>query len=600
MGSVVGHYKITGELKTGGMGEVFRATHELIGKPAAVKLLRPEFSANTEMVERFFNEARAATAIRHPGIVEVFDFGYHDSGRAYLVMEFLEGETLSDRLLGRTRLSEAEAATITRGIASALAAAHSKGIVHRDLKPDNVFLVPDPDMPSGERPKVLDFGIAKLADGPEGRVSQTRTGALMGTPAYMAPEQARAAGDIDQRADLYSVGCMLYEMLTGHAPFVAEGAGEIIAMQLFGVAERPSALVPELSNTLDDITMKLLEKDPADRFQNAAELVETLAKVLPGLTGTFSAVSPSTSMNSLRRPAVAVPTPTSIRQRPSNLSSNGTQSNPGLETPEQIYERSAQGLAAAARRSLAPSVAPPSSNSAIKIEHVEFDNTREPVHKSGSSMGIVAALVTIALVGGIAAFLLLRSPTTPAAAPVVQTDTPAVAADSTSSKSIKLHVKLSPDDAVLSVDGRPVAIKQGVVELAKDGGKQHHLVVSAVGYALHDETIVFDADKNFTTELTKLATPAVDDGSKSGSGRGIKSGKPGLHPANGSTTDEGPGPAALPESDPANVPDSAATKPAVKPANEPAAVDKTVTSHNSPITPNILDDDKDKKPTPGN
>ena len=582
----MGHYKITGELKTGGMGEVFLATHELIGKPAAVKLLRPEFSANTEMVERFFNEARAATAIRHPGIVEVFDFGYHDSGRAYLVMEFLEGETLSDRLLNRTRLSEAEAATITRGIASALAAAHSKGIVHRDLKPDNVFLVPDPDMPSGERPKVLDFGIAKLADGPEGRVSQTRTGALMGTPAYMAPEQARAAGDIDQRADLYSVGCMLYEMLTGHAPFVAEGAGEIIAMQLFGLAERPSALVPELSDTLDDITMKLLEKDPADRFQTAAELVETLAKVLPGLTGTFSAVQPSSSMNSLRRPAVAVPTPTSIRQRPSNLSASGSQSNPGIETAEQLYERSAQSLAAAARRSLAPSVAPPITG-ALKIEHVEFDNSPDPVHKSGSSMGIVAALVTIALVGGLGAFFLLRSPSQPAAAPLsvataANTDSSAANLPSDSnSKTIKLRTKLVPENASVAIDGDPIALKQGVAEIRRDNGtKRHHVVVTAPNFAQHEDFLTFDGDKTLEVTLVKKDDKPTGESPEMPAIKTI-----GPHGAKGVKSHTGGDEAAAessPGAEPTSTPEAVPVKPAEKPA-EPAKVEKPVTDKGSPF-----------------
>ncbi|MGE5187326.1 MAG: serine/threonine-protein kinase [Acidobacteriota bacterium] len=283
LGAVLGNYRIIAELSSGGMGTVYRARHELLGRPAAVKLLRPDLTLNDELVQRFFNEAKAATAIDHPGIIEVFDFGYTEDGRAYLVMEFLDGQPLSRRVEERGRLGEVEATQIARGIASALTAAHDKGIVHRDLKPDNVFLVPDPDVPGGERPKVLDFGIAKLAE-PAGLaaagVRHTVTGTLMGTPLYMAPEQARAAGAIDHRADLYSLGCILYELLVGQPPFVAPGAGEIIALQLFGTVTPPGERVPGISPELEAIVMKLLEKEPAARYQRATEVVDELGALL--------------------------------------------------------------------------------------------------------------------------------------------------------------------------------------------------------------------------------------------------------------------------------------------------------------------------------
>ena len=281
IGTVLGSYRLTHELSSGGMGTVYRAEHELLGRVAAVKLLRPELTENQELVHRFFNEAKAATAIRHPGIVEVFDFGYSDAGVAYLVMELLDGEPLSARI-ARGPMSEAHAAQIARGIASALAAAHAKGIVHRDLKPDNVFLVPDPDVALGERPKVLDFGIAKLGDQLPKEQRHTVTGTLMGTPLYMAPEQARAAGAIDQRADLYSLGCILYEMLVGTPPFQAQGAGEIIALQLFAKPEAPSARV-KVGADLEAIVLRLLEKEPEARFASATELADALAHVLQRL-----------------------------------------------------------------------------------------------------------------------------------------------------------------------------------------------------------------------------------------------------------------------------------------------------------------------------
>src|SRR5688500_17552106 len=179
VGTMLGSYRITGELSRGGMGAVYRAQHSVLERAVAVKLLRSDLSTNQELVSRFVNEARAASAIRHPGIIDVLDFGHSEDGRAYLVMEFLEGQSLAHRIESRRRLSATETAQIARGIASALSAAHAKGIVHRDLKPGNVFLVPDPDTETGERPKVLDFGIAKLSDA---AVRFTQTGALMGTP----------------------------------------------------------------------------------------------------------------------------------------------------------------------------------------------------------------------------------------------------------------------------------------------------------------------------------------------------------------------------------------------------------------------------------
>jgi serine/threonine protein kinase len=277
VGTMLGSYRITGELSRGGMGAVYRAEHAVLERTVAVKLLRPDLTTNDELVNRFINEARAASAIQHPGIIEVLDFGHAVDGRAYFVMEMLQGESLGRRIESRGRLPMREAVAITRGIASALTAAHGKGIVHRDLKPDNVFLIPDPDL--GERPKVLDFGIAKLADAAS-HTKYTQTGALMGTPAYMAPEQARTASSIDHRADLYSLGCMLYEMLVGEPPFVAVGAGEIIALQMFGTARRPSERVRDIPHALDQVVMRLLEKEPEDRFQTAGELGNALDAAL--------------------------------------------------------------------------------------------------------------------------------------------------------------------------------------------------------------------------------------------------------------------------------------------------------------------------------
>ncbi len=270
IGTTVGSYRIVSKLSIGGMGTVYRAEHTLIGKTAAVKVLHPELSANQEIVDRFFNEAKATTTIKHPGIVDVFDFGYMESGHAYLVMEFLEGMSLAKRCKAG-KMSEGKAAMILRSVCSALSAAHERHIVHRDLKPDNIMLVPDSDSPLGERTKILDFGIAKLTDiGMAG--TATKTGAVMGTPTYMSPEQCRGTGQVDHRADLYSIGCIFYELITGRPPFTNLGAGELIGAHLFVTPQQPSKFLPTITPESLALVMALLQKNPAKRPQTAKEL----------------------------------------------------------------------------------------------------------------------------------------------------------------------------------------------------------------------------------------------------------------------------------------------------------------------------------------
>ena len=264
IGHTLGSYSIQRELGRGGMGAVFVGTHALLGRLAAIKVLLPELSRNQDIVQRFFNEARAATAIRHPGIVEIYDFGYASDGSAFIVMEYLEGESLSGRLRRFGRVAPAFAMAVVRQIAGALAAAHRAGIVHRDLKPDNVFLVPDAEIALGERVKLLDFGIAKLA-GDGAATSRTSTGAIMGTPYYMSPEQCRGAGQVDHRSDLYSLGCMLFEMVCGRVPFPGDGAGEIIAAHIHLPPPSPRELAPDLPDDVVDLIGRLLAKDPSAR-----------------------------------------------------------------------------------------------------------------------------------------------------------------------------------------------------------------------------------------------------------------------------------------------------------------------------------------------
>ena len=291
-GAVIGTYRVTRKLGEGGMGAVYAGEHSLLGRKAAIKVLLPALSQNQDIVNRFFNEARAATAIQDPGIVQIFDFGYHTDGSAFIVMEFLEGEPLDGRLKRLGRLAVPDALRILRQVSSSLAAAHARGIVHRDLKPENIYLVVDREVAGGERPKILDFGIAKLT-GDTGSKVKTQTTAIMGTPMYMSPEQCRGAGGVDHRSDVYALGCVLYHLLVGRTPFDGEGIGEIIASHLREPAPLPSASVPGIPPEVDQVVQRCMAKSPDQRYQSASELADALGWLLGQGGQPAGAVMPS-------------------------------------------------------------------------------------------------------------------------------------------------------------------------------------------------------------------------------------------------------------------------------------------------------------------
>ncbi|MDQ3370817.1 MAG: serine/threonine protein kinase, partial [Myxococcota bacterium] len=280
LGTTIGAYRVARLLGIGGMGRVYKGVQPTIGSRVAIKVLSRECSDRRDLVERFFAEAKAVNLIRHESIVNVLDLAMLPDGRPYIIMEYLDGVPLASiiehAVSSQAPLPLGGLARLAVEVLDALGAAHGKGVVHRDLKPDNIFV-----MPSG-RPKVLDFGIAKLTDLTSG--SSTRTGSLLGTPHYMAPEQA-AGRPVDHRADLYAIGVILFECATGQKPFQAESLFDLLRQHVEAPPPSPRALRHDLPAELEHVILTALAKAPDQRFATthamSAALQQATAHLAP-------------------------------------------------------------------------------------------------------------------------------------------------------------------------------------------------------------------------------------------------------------------------------------------------------------------------------
>lgn len=292
-GFILEKYRVLEKLSEGGMGIVYRAEHILLNKTVALKTLRPELLSNDDLVARFLTEARSVANLSHPHICQVLDFG-SAAGSFYLVTEFLEGKTIRGTVDGQGPLPQVEILRVLSQIADGLEAAHAIGVIHRDLKPENVILVRGPDGRS--QAKIVDFGIAKLkAPAGDAPVNGTQAGIVMGTPGYMPPEQA-AGKPVDERSDLYSLGAMAYELLSGERPFKAETPVEEMVRH---IRDLPKPLDPSVPPALAALVMSLLEKDPANRPPSATAVKGSLEAIArdgsatdPGVRAVTAAASP--------------------------------------------------------------------------------------------------------------------------------------------------------------------------------------------------------------------------------------------------------------------------------------------------------------------
>jgi serine/threonine protein kinase len=316
-GTIVGDkYRLEAPIGQGGMATVWRAVHTTLDRPVAVKFLEAVGVHARQLADRFLQEAKLAAGLRHRHVVDILDFGVLEGGQPYMVMELLEGQSLADRYEEGPPVSDWEVVEIVTMVLSGLAAVHDAGILHRDVKPENIFLVQDAD---GIFPKLLDFGVSKGFGG-EGRI--TKTGAVVGTPQYMSPEQARGKKDIGLRSDLWSIGVVLYEGFTGQVPFDSENPGDVLISVATEEVPPLDELRPDLPASMIETVHRALSKNPEDRFNDAREMRDALMAILEGdeiMTGRPDsglirlAYSPGPGTGKLRILSASAPPPAPAR-----------------------------------------------------------------------------------------------------------------------------------------------------------------------------------------------------------------------------------------------------------------------------------------------
>ena len=505
-----GKYRVDRLLAVGGMGAVYMGTHVKLRKRIAIKVLNPQLSSGP-MIERFHREAITASQIGHEGIAQVTDIGTSSEGESFLVMEYLEGESLASRLRTSGPLSVEDACELGCSILSPLAAAHRAGIVHRDLKPDNVYLV---RQSRGEMVKLLDFGISRDA-GLESEFRLTTTGLVLGTPYYMSPEQARGESDITPAADLYAFGVILYEMLVGDVPIRAENYNQLMYRVMMGDYTGPRERRPDLPEALDRIIMQAMSQAPAQRPASATELEQTLlAYCRPTFRDHLS--------GRMSVPGVPRLTPPPV---------NGYATGGGLA--RSTAETTGGGTAGTDHTVMAGS-----PGSQVAVADPKSSSTITPPRRSrmpwiaGAIIGLAGIAGAVMIVGRGDPPAVVPAPSAPSpAAPAIPATQPVVdAASATPSATpddggaegsagtppaapqattITLRFAVEPAGAVILLDGAQIKATEKVVP--RDDAS-HTLRITATGHVAHDETIRFDESQRLVVQLKRVIRPVRGNG----------------------------------------------------------------------------------------
>ncbi len=505
IGQTVGNYLVTQKLGEGGMGSVYLAEHPSIGKKVALKVLHSEFSSNQEVAARFFNEAKAVNDIGHPNIVDIVDFGIIQAGigreqLVYFIMEYLAGSTLSHLIRTEAPLAPERALSIALQVADALGASHKCGIVHRDLKPDNVILISR----HRERDfvKLLDFGIAKLTGETAAGSHRTRTGIVMGTPAYMSPEQCEGRGGVDLRTDVYALGIVIYEMLVGRVPFVGEGYGEILVQHL---TQRP---IPPSSYRMtpphvEAVVMKALEKRADMRYPTMDEFMRAMADPVGyveshGGVGGF--LQRQLMPSSAPLPSIRLTPPPSFTPVPGAMYTPAPITGLNTQLPQQ---RSRLGFVIAAlivvvAAAIGIAIVASGGNKAIAPIDAAVAVVKPPVGSGSATVPVGSGSAAAPVGSGSATVAVGSGSSTMAVTPLPTT--------------IDLNIETTPAGAEIFIDGVNTKIKtNAVMHWPKQDGKHAKLELKLKGWVTVEKD--FDLGDNLTLGQSlvpiKVVTPII-------------------------------------------------------------------------------------------
>ncbi len=534
IGQTVGNYLVTQKLGEGGMGAVYLAEHPTIGKKVALKVLHAEFSQNPEVAERFFTEAKAVNAIQHPNIVDIVDYGVLHAGPrgddqlVYFIMEFLAGQTLAQIIRAEAPLPPERALTIALQVADALAASHKCEIVHRDLKPDNIILL----QRGRERDfvKLLDFGIAKLTNDSRGS-HRTRTGLVLGTPAYMSPEQCEGRANVDHRTDIYALGICLYEMLVGRVPFIGEGYGEILVQHLTQKPIEPSRY-RMMSPHVEVVVMKALEKRPEMRYPTMDEFIRALADPVGYVEangGVQGFIARQLTPSSAPLPPARL-TPASLTPMPMQIPGiTGVYNSPvpgSLSAPSPTTLSGGAGQAVGGQRSKAGFVIAGVlvvAAAAVGVLVVVGGGKKEPVAQNGSagSSSVVAPTkepppttnTTTGSAASTGSAVVVAPPPQPPPQPPPTVPTVPIDAgvEATVAKTVIIDLTSTPDGAEIYVNGADTGKTAPAKLTLPRGAKPATITLKLHGYAdVEIPNVALDGDNvTKTATLKKVVTPTT-------------------------------------------------------------------------------------------
>ena len=533
---IAGRYRVIKRLGEGGMGEVYMGEHEAIEKKVALKVLRPEYSAKADIVERFQQEAKAASRIKHPNVLDIFDFGQLDNGSFFLAMEFLEGNDLADELLKTRVIDPVRGIRYSMQICRALAAAHSRGVVHRDMKPENVFLLRTQD--GEEIVKIVDFGIAQLRSNEEAaaaaesapkRRKLTKTGMIFGTPEYMAPEQA-AGKKADLRVDVYATAIILYEMFTGVVPHTGETFMAVLAKHLNDPPPAMLEVCPDIqiSPEFQAVIMRGLAKKPEERYQSMAEFADAILSA-PEAQG----MGPMTRHGSIPDAAASQfvaqgdASHTAAQFAPQPGMAPGTHAQfpgaPGAPPPAPGSPETSAPHTAISPAGAGAMTAHPGAEERAQT-HLDAATTPQVPKKGGGAGVAIGAVVALLAIGGGVAFYVTQmdkgaaaepAPTAepavttpPAATSAAPTPTPTPSAEPPEKKKLTIKIETTPEGAVVTKGGFEVC-EETPCEIEVDPDEKLELKAKK-GRAVGKKKLIASKDQTVSIKLVapRAAAPS--------------------------------------------------------------------------------------------